>query len=220
MKPTVKKTRKPSTKTALYKRVYSKRYNKDLASSGIPLKRLVKLKYCQNLQLGNGATSTASHHMSCNSLYDPDVTSIGHQPYGYDTWTTLYGKYRVLSSKIVVRFVAKQGTQNVCVGVLPVNVVDSDLSFPTMLERPGCYYKTLTTQFPTMITRKWSLRRVKNDDGEAYSSGVTDSPANQDYFRIWCATPDGGYIVENSIGCVVEISYIAELSERKVLSQS
>lgn len=30
-----------------------------------------------------------------NSLYDPDLTNAGHQPYGFDTLTSIYAKYKV-----------------------------------------------------------------------------------------------------------------------------
>jgi len=35
------------------------------------------------------------HKLSLNSIYDPDVTGGGHQPYGHDTYATLYNRYRV-----------------------------------------------------------------------------------------------------------------------------
>lgn len=226
-----KSTTPMKTKKRNYKRRYQlikRKPNNDLASSGLPLKRLVKFKYVQTVNLGNGTTSTASHHMSTNSLFDPDVTSGGHQPMSFDQWTLLYKTYRVLGSKINVRFLAKQGTQNVIVGVAPTNDIDAALDFPTMLERPGSYGKVLTTQFPTYVTRKWSLKRVRNANDEAYSgqlgntslSGGTN-PANQDYYRIWAANPDStAAIASNSVSCIVEITYIAELSDRLLLESS
>ncbi len=51
------------------------------------------------------ATVTGTQQvMNLNSLFDPDRTGTGHQPYGYDQLAALYNRYRVLKSKWEVTF--------------------------------------------------------------------------------------------------------------------
>ena len=40
--------------------------------------------------------------MKLNSLYDPDFTGGGHQPYLYDTMTATYANYRVYAASVKI----------------------------------------------------------------------------------------------------------------------
>ncbi len=51
---------------------------------------------------------TGVRQFKLNSMYDPDHTGIGHQPLGYDEWTTFYNRYRVFGAKVTIT-VANQG---------------------------------------------------------------------------------------------------------------
>lgn len=71
---------------------------------------LVKEKVITVLQYVDTKTiapaSGAAHHVfRLNSIFDPDVTGVGHQPAYHDQWSALYNKYRVLSAtwKIVFK---------------------------------------------------------------------------------------------------------------------
>jgi hypothetical protein len=44
-----------------------------------------------------------------NSLFDPDRTGTGHQPYGYDQLAAMYNRYRVLRTKWKVVFATSSG---------------------------------------------------------------------------------------------------------------
>ncbi len=52
-------------------------------------------------------------------MYDPDITGVGDQPDYYDFWTSLYDKYYVLESEILVR-VTNTSTGPVTLTVTPV----------------------------------------------------------------------------------------------------
>lgn len=43
------------------------------------------------------------HFFSCNGLYDPDITGLGHQPLYYDQLTALYNHYTVIKSSITIQ---------------------------------------------------------------------------------------------------------------------
>jgi len=60
-----------------------------------------------------------------NSVQDPDVTNTGHQPYGFDTFQTLYNRYKVTRFEFVAELVQPPSTTNysgnviVAVGIQP-----------------------------------------------------------------------------------------------------
>lgn len=66
----------------------------------------VKLPYWDNIQIVTtpGTDRNAFYLFSLNSLFDPDITSGGHQPRGFDQYSVLYGKYQVHGCRYNVRF--------------------------------------------------------------------------------------------------------------------
>lgn len=68
----------------------------------IPSRMNVTIKYCERIVL-NPTVGTADNYVfAMNNAYDPNVTGTGHQPAGYDTWTTLYNRYVVTRSSIKI----------------------------------------------------------------------------------------------------------------------
>ena len=76
-------------------------------------KQTVKMNYADTISLAPGAAAITNHAFRCNSIFDPDYTSTGHQPLLHDEYQGLYGSYRVLSSKIRVTPVASSATTQV-----------------------------------------------------------------------------------------------------------
>ena len=73
----------------------------------MPDQMFIKLKYATSYRI----TAAQFHKVfSGNGLYDPDVSGVGHQPLGFDQWMTLYNRYRVYASRIVVNVVNLQPT--------------------------------------------------------------------------------------------------------------
>lgn len=70
----------------------------------VPLKRSFRLRY-----IDNDFTAAPTHLVPSvlqafagNSLFDPDKTGVGVQPYWYDQLATMYSKYHVFASKITI----------------------------------------------------------------------------------------------------------------------
>lgn len=65
-------------------------------------KTTAHLRYVDTVTIDPGAASILKHTFSANGLFDPDITSTGHQPLMYDEYSALYKQYRVISSKIKI----------------------------------------------------------------------------------------------------------------------
>lgn len=52
------------------------------------------------------AATSAEYSFRLNSVFDPNVTGVGHQPRGHDQWATLYRRYLVHGCKYKIDFYA------------------------------------------------------------------------------------------------------------------
>lgn len=116
---------------------------------GFPQQIKVRMKYVDEFVLSSTAGSTATQTFRMNSIFDPDYTGVGHQPYGHDQWTPLYNKYTVLGSKLTATWSPITGTDTATVrgpwNVLTVGDEDGSLpgSILTTLEMPRCDHQIL-----------------------------------------------------------------------------
>lgn len=61
-------------------------------------------KYCEYYQINAGVGQLYSQKFNLNSMFDPDLTNVGHQPMGRDQMITLYNRYRVDKVKVTVQW--------------------------------------------------------------------------------------------------------------------
>lgn len=90
------------------------------------------MKYSQvaTLSLSNTYLQT----MNLNSVYDPDRTGVGHQPYGFDQLTPIYNRYRVIACTYSVN--AYNGTTPIRFGCLPSNEIPPIGNMDELCENP------------------------------------------------------------------------------------
>lgn len=82
---------------------------------GFPNQMFVKLEYSDKITLDCISGSIASYVFRGNSLYDPDYTGTGHQPYYHDQLIAIYRKYTVIGSKCAVKFVTDSADTSACI---------------------------------------------------------------------------------------------------------
>lgn len=87
-----------------------------------------------------GAVGTVKQYR-LNSLYDPELTDAGHQPYGYDTLTTIYNRYKVHSVEVTALFTIIGSTADLTpvLHFMPSSATTSMVGFTPeqALEKPG-----------------------------------------------------------------------------------
>jgi len=67
------------------------------------------LVYTVQKQITNSTGLGNDNVFSGNGAFDPDITAAGQQPANYDDWASLYGRYRIRSSRLIV-WPASQGS--------------------------------------------------------------------------------------------------------------
>lgn len=100
--------------------------------------KYVRLDYAQAFSSSVTSAAAVSQVMNLNSIFDPDRTGSGHQPYGHDALAALYNRYRVLKAHYRVTFGTSTGTYHFTVA--PINGVQTNAtdqaSFQLIAESP------------------------------------------------------------------------------------
>lgn len=107
----------------------------------IPQRMIAKHKYATSVQASTAGGSVATYLFNLNSMWDPDRTGTGHQPYGRDTYVTLYNRYRVIGCSYRIAVVPQDPSLISQVAVVPSNsasIVYTDVA--TAREQPRCKY--------------------------------------------------------------------------------
>ena len=70
----------------------------------------MSMRYTELLQLADAVTGLAYNVYNANGIWDPNFSATGHQPMGYDQWSTLYKTYRVKKCTIKAECANNQST--------------------------------------------------------------------------------------------------------------
>lgn len=68
--------------------------------SGLPDRLFVKLRYREQLSFAQAIGALSENVYRGNSIFDPDQSGAGGQPFLFDQWANFYSTYRVLASSI------------------------------------------------------------------------------------------------------------------------
>lgn len=197
-----KKTQYKAKATPYKKRTATNRPGRVLGLTrndfGFPDRLSTKLIYGDVITLTVPAGGVQYNAFRLNSLYDPDLTNVGHQPQWFDQLANVYGKYRVKGSKITVTFMTGQeSTSAATVGPWMVGITTSSSSVLN-----ASSYQTLTEDangVSTILGSKSGGNNVKtvsntytpmrdlgidpNDD--TLAAGTGSNPVNIFYGHVW-----------------------------------
>lgn len=105
----------------------------------IPQRFITKMKYSQVITT---AAVTGSYVMNLNSIFDPDRSGGGHQPYGFDTLASLYNRYRVISCGYRLQVAMGSTSNPIILTAYPANQIVASLSCSEIRENPRVKYVT------------------------------------------------------------------------------
>lgn len=189
----------------------------------IPNRYICKMKYSTSIVTDAGG----QYVFNLNSLFDPDRTGFGHQPYGYDPLAGLYNRYRVISCGWRVQQPASATGVPVIAASLPNN--DNSMTFANtgeMLENPrtkyitqipGASIQTLTgkTYLPKLMGR--SKAQYMADDN--YQATVLTSPSELGLLYLQTFNGLSGSPI-NGIALLVVLEFTCEFFDVKHIVQS
>lgn len=191
---------------------------------GFPKKLLTTLRYCDRSYLSITTGSTQNWIWKANGLYDPDTTSTGHQPYGYDQYSALYYHYVVKASKFWIKLcvddydpgIVPNNSIFAVVNVIPASS-DSD-TVTTKVEKCGgiskCGWANRSSQALT-LTENWSLPKYFGTNlGPSQFQGETSGtdPSELSSYEITLYNASGATV---NVNFFVIVEYYVEFIEAK-----
>lgn len=140
-----KQFKRRGTKRVMKKKRFAKKsttlYNSS-ALAPIPPRFITKMKYAESFVLSGIGMRT--QQMNLNSLFDPNRSGLGHQPYGFDqlcgpAGSALYNRYRVYRVDYVLS--VANDTYNIHYAVLNTNDASPPIgNVSEARENPRCKY--------------------------------------------------------------------------------
>lgn len=169
------------------------------------------------------------HTFSLNSVFDPDVTIAGHQPYGRDQCAAIWGRYKVYAVKWEIQCVANQ------TGLAWIAQVDSSVGalglsgagIEAAMERYNVNYRIINTggnaamqwtKFMRIADIEGCTDAMFNANIAQYAAGAGGPPTNQPLLRTACANIVGG--ITGELDVTIKLTYYTEWSVRQTQAQS
>lgn len=186
-----------------------------------------RLRYSSNFA---GSTTsgaiTSTQIFRANDLFDPDFTSTGHQPMGFDPLMTWYNHFCVVWAKITI--VAKNTTASaptVCLrqdaDSTAITAIDRIVEFggavTEILEVKGSYGANKTLTMSLSIPKLQGTTAAAITANPNLQGNAASSPAEVTYFHITMWDTAG---VTGSMECDVILEQIAVFMEPRDLTQS
>lgn len=186
--------------------------------------QVVKLKYCSG-QFGTTTTNLLGvHQFHTNGIFDPDITSGGHQPLGHDQWASLYSRYRVLGFSVRLTGVSLTAATMTHFGIYVSNSGTIPTSLCTIVEQPFVKFKRLTNQNSQNISlympsyRALGVTKSQYMNESNFGSTFGDDPVASGRINIFWQNVDENTSTGHNM--TVEIMYYVMLSSPKTLSAS
>lgn len=230
---TKKQARKYYRRRARY---YSKRRTfrpQHIVRTGFPRTNMVRLRYVDGFSLDPSAGTLATHVFRANSIYDPNYTSLGHQPMNTDLWAQLYNHYTVVGAKITlhVHNAAGSGSDGLLAGVILTDDATYSVDPVTIMEQGLARYRLTNATLSSnkgnglKVSKTFSAKRFFNvtnpmDNTNRIGAMFSANPVELSHFVCFVGAPPGSLVDYVSMRCTVVIDYICIFSEPKEQPQS
>jgi hypothetical protein len=156
-----------------------------------------RLPYSETNQLTTTTVDSAvKQTYFINSLFDPNKTGVGHQPYQYDQIKNLYTNYRVYDCEYDIS-ISNPSTDGAWVGIIFRTVENSGddptgLTLADLRERRLCEMRPLSDsgQQKTRFTGKVSMAELSGQTWEQWNTSiyakaaVGSNPSSEVYLEI------------------------------------
>lgn len=214
----------PRSKMARKFRGYKKRKSRLTVStvgkstSPLPPRFIAKHKYCETVT----TSALGQYNFNLNSVYDPNRAGTGHQPYGFDTFATIYNRYRVISCGWRIQLNQSTSAAYVC-GAIPANDVITFGSIDEMKEDPRCKWilqaasAVTTLKGKSYIPSLMGRTKAQYLADDRFQSDVTTSPAELAILNLFTTSFNGAAV---ALPITVMLEYTVEWFDPKILPQS
>lgn len=253
-KPTIRRKRAGVKRRPAYKRLTRIRQRGDsgLQTSLVPAMRLTArslvnrgpgcafpkefyttLPYHQIVSLSLTTVPWQLHRFRMNSLTDPDFSTGGQQPRGFDELKQIYDSYHVFAVAVDVNFMTKDTTREAIVcgvaGTTSYQGLNSMNNYREFRENTQRYikYTRIDDQRPVgNIRTKMLCRKVEGVDKDTYNNDtgifqadIASNPSASPLLTVFAGTIDQG-TMSAQVYCDVKLVFYAKFFTRRTLPAS
>jgi len=189
-------------------------------------RQICRLKYSETISLTIAAAlGQADYLFRLNSIFDPNKTGTGHQPYGTLQLSTLYNRYRVF--KTYWRITIPATNEQLHFAVLPVNNTHTFTTVDEAAEYPRAVTKSISFNGGQVTTFKGhvylprlngcKVQEYKTDD--RFEAVMSANPVEVMDLHMVISNPQ---VTANAIEVnpLVTIMYVVEVYDPPVQAQS
>lgn len=184
---------------------------------GVPHRKRVKMTYVESAAILCTTGVLQKYQFRANGMHDPNLTSGGHQPYGWDQMKALYGNYRVHGCKATAKFY-NRGTH---VANLVVGLEVSKSAILPFTDYLGFAEKNKGSRQATLLynsreraslavtARTKDIFQVKDvEDEPNLQAATTADPTDQWHVAVWAQAQD----LASTEGCwfTIQLDYDVE----------
>jgi len=191
---------------------------------GFPNTMITKLRYCDQLNMTSTLGSTVGYVFAANGIFDPDISSIGHQPMYRDTYAGIYDQYVVIGSKITVTLSNTSTANSMTVGINGDDDSSGSSTLTTKMEQNNSKWAQLgplgSGKDTTTLTCTFEPLRdfgvAAKDDGSS-ATPFSTNPSELWCFQVFAACANGGTAM---VQFSVEIEYTVKFTELQTPTQN
>lgn len=198
-----KKFYKKPTKKRYTKKRYNRRYKSRaiVRSIGVPKARFVKLRWAAHYSWSLSALAGATAEFKINSMYDPVAAVGGTQPYYFDQYAAMYGRYRVYGCKIRIIAAAQSSGNAVWPTILMFGYCDHVPGWGTNMDVASCNKGSVLKMIPlnqnkVVLSKYFNLAALAGiskreyDTSEPFQAYCTADPSRTMRASIWVQNND------------------------------
>lgn len=180
----------------------------------------------------DGIFAYSVHTFHANSLYDPDYTGVGVQPFGFDQWSAFYNQYRVHYSTITAVLHDESPATNappLYIIIVPSHTTSSSLPvvLDELMQVPHAKLVMWNTITRNIIKVKHRVNTIallqrqdpNSTDSEDLWSLISANPPAPVYWHVYVFN-DGGPIEYSGLKMNIKINYYTKFGQRNNLAPS
>lgn len=190
------------------------------ALTPIPQRYITRMKYAETFAF---TAASPIFRFNLNSIFDPNRTGVGNQPYSHDTLQTLYNRYRVIKASYVITVFNPSSAIKLC--ALPANEEVNPASTTDAMTNPrarfmwqypgGGVAKLKGAVYLPSLTGRNKTQYMSDD---RYQAQFGASPAELAVLNLYCTLLNDSGVDQSQ--CNIEITYTVECFDVKNLAQS
>lgn len=184
-----------------------------------PAQMRARLRYSTTVTMTTLAATATPYLFRANSIFDPDYSGVGHQPYGHDTFASIYNHYEVESSVITVR---PTSTSQGIYGVTLTDDTSVNASYDTVREIKTTKFAVMTTSntSDSSIVNYYNRKQVFAIDQGGVQAVFGNNPGMEQFFHLWVEPNNSVSGGSTDYRFVVDIVYNVKMWELKDLGGS